>query len=448
MSKKHVVVLDIISLTPELLKDPSLTPNLQKLLKESQHSLVKPVFPAVTGTMQATYITGKPPSEHGIISNGIPDKDYQEITMWNQTMIPIQGEKLWEKVKKQDPTAETAILFWQFSKLTTADYVVTPAPVHLDNKTLMWCDSKPRDLYARLREKYGEFDLKTFWGPLSSIQSSEWIANAALDVLEEFRPRLSLVYLPNLDYSNQRSGPNSDESKQAMKELDTLIGHFIAKLEERGLRDDTRLVILSEYTFKSVTRPIYINRMLNEQGYIAVKSVENMDFLDIEMSRAYALADHQLAHVYINEEKDIPQVKKLLKHTPGIKEVWEESEKQLNHIDHERAGDLIAIAEHDSWFAYYWWMEDKRAPEFAYNVDIHRKPGYDPMELFVDPKTFKIPFDAERIKGSHGLPPKNKDDYVSLIVTGDDINLPEQMEATDVHNLLLQLVSGSEGGMK
>lgn len=439
MSPKHTVVLDIISLTPQLLQEPELTPNIQKLLAEGQHCKIKPIFPAVTGTAQATYITGEPPSQHGIISNGLMDRQQQEITMWNQTMIPIQGEKLWEKLKREDPEATTAILFWQFSKLTTADYVVTPAPIHLEDQMLQWCDTKPRDLYGMLAEKYGEFDLKTFWGPLASKKSSEWIAQAALDILEQFRPRLSLVYLPNLDYNAQRFGPNSEPFRQSVKELDEVIGMFVDQLEQRGLREDTRIVLLSEYNFKTVNQPVYINKLLNEHGYIQVKPVQGMDFADIEMCRAFALADHQIAHVYVKNPDDIEGVKQLLLNTPGVAEVWGEEEKQEHRIDHEGAGELIAIAEPNSWFVYYWWMNDERAPGFARTVDIHRKPGYDPVELFVDMKTFQIPLEPDRICGSHGLPVRDEQDLVSMIVTGKDIELPEMIDATEVHQLLLQL---------
>lgn len=439
MSSKHIVVLDVISLTPQLLNDPELTPNIRKLLEEGQHCKIRPVFPAVTGTVQATYITGEPPSRHSIICNGLMDKNHKEVTMWNQTMVPVQGEKLWEKLKKDDPEATTSILFWQFSKLTTADYVVTPAPIHLDDKMILWCDSKPRDLYSKLTERYGEFDLKTFWGPLASVKSSEWIAQAALDVLEEYRPRLSLVYLPNLDYQSQRFGPDSEPARKSVKELDEVIGRFVEELEKRGLKDETRIVLLSEYNFKPVNRPVYINRLLNESGYLATNRVQDMDFIDIEMSGAFALADHQVAHVYVPNPDDIPAIKQLLLETPGIAEVWGAQEKQENGIDHEGAGELIAIAEPDSWFVYYWWLDNKNSPEFAHTVDIHRKPGYDPVELFIDMKTLKIPLEPERIQGSHGLPARDENDLVSMIVTGKDIDLPEEMDATEVHDFLLNL---------
>ncbi|WP_255445028.1 alkaline phosphatase family protein [Bacillus sp. TE8-1] len=440
MEKKNVIVLDIISLTEEHLNDAELTPNIRKLLENGQQAKIKPVFPAVTGSMQATYITGTSPAEHGIICNGLPNWNTKEITMWNQTMLPVEGKKIWEKLKEEDLAAKTAVLFWQFSKLSTADYVVTPAPIHLDKKTIMWCDSKPRGLYEKLREKYGEFDLKSFWGPLSSVKSSEWILDAAIDVLEEYKPRLSLVYLPNIDYNAQRFGPESEAAKRSIKEIDSLIGNFVEQLEERNLKEQTRLVILSEYNFKTVNRPIFINQTLNKEGYVAIKHVENMDFLDLEMSKAFALADHQLAHVYIQDSRDIGVVKEILERTPGIAEVWGEEEKRVHKINHELSGQLIAIAEPDSWFVYYWWLNDEQAPEFAYNVDIHRKPGYDPVELFVNPKTFQIPLEPERIKGSHGLPAKDKRDYVSLVVTGRDFELPDTLEATEVHDLLLKLV--------
>lgn len=439
MNNHHVLVLDIVSLSPEHLQDPELLPNIHHILDQGQQIKVNPVFPAVTGTIQATYITGKSPSEHGIICNGLPNRDYKEFSMWNQTMIPIQGEKLWETLKKADPEAKTAILFWQFSKLSTADYVVTPAPFHLENRMIQWCASKPGGLYSKLREELGDFDLRTFWGPLASLQSSDWILKAVMNVLEEYKPRLSLVYLPNLDYNAQRFGPDSVQAKQSLKEIDGLVGYLIDELKRRQLYENTRIVLLSEYAFKPVQRPIYINRFLREQGYQAVDIVENMEFINLENSRAFALADHQLAHIYIPCPGDIPEVKRILKELPGIAEIWEEAEKKQHRIDHDRSGELVAIAEPDSWFVYYWWLEDERAPEFAHTVDIHRKPGYDPVELFVDPKTYRIPLQPELIRGSHGLPVRGETDQVSMIVSGRDLALPQEVDATEVHDLLLRL---------
>ncbi|MFB6367275.1 alkaline phosphatase family protein [Paenibacillus elgii] len=439
MKKQHVLVLDIVSLCPEHLQDAALLPNIRQLLDEGHHIKVNPVFPAVTGTVQATYITGKPPAEHGIICNGLPDRDYKEMTMWNQTMVPIQGEKLWETLKKADAEAKTAIFFWQFSKLSSADYVVTPAPIHLENRMIQWCASKPHGLYSQLREQLGDFDLRTFWGPLASIQSSDWILKAAIDVLESYRPKLSLVYLPNVDYNAQRFGPDSAQAKQSLKEIDGLIGYLVEELKRRRLYEETRIVLLSEYAFKPVRRPIYINRFLRNLGYQVVDRVEEMEFINMEHSRAFALADHQLAHVYIPNAKDIPEVKRVLQELPGIAGVWGEDEKKQHRIDHERSGELIAIAEPDSWFVYYWWLEDERAPEFAHTVDIHRKPGYDPVELFVDPNTYRIPLQPELIRGSHGLPVRGEHDQISMIVTGRDLDLPQELDATEVHDLLLRL---------
>ncbi|MFB0840581.1 alkaline phosphatase family protein [Paenibacillus oleatilyticus] len=439
MKKQHVLVLDIVSLCPEHLQDAELLPNIRQLLDEGHHIKVNPVFPAVTGTVQATYITGKPPAEHGIICNGHPDRDYKEITMWNQTMVPVQGEKIWETLKKADPEAKTAIFFWQFSKLSSADYVVTPAPIHLESRMIQWYASKPNGLYSQLREQLGDFDLRTFWGPLASLKSSDWILKAAIDVLENYRPRLSLVYLPNLDYNAQRFGPDSVQAKQSLKEIDGLIGYLVEELKRRRLYEDTRIVLLSEYAFKPVRSPIYINRFLRKLGFQAVDRVEEMEFINMENSRAFALADHQLAHVYITNSDDIPEVKRALQELPGIAEVWGEDEKKQHRIDHERSGELIAIAEPDSWFVYYWWLEDERAPEFAHTVDIHRKPGYDPVELFVDPKTYRIPLQPELIRGSHGLPARGENDRISMIVSGRDMELPQELDATEIHDLLLRL---------
>ena len=122
----------------------------------------------------------------------------------------------------------------------------------------------------------------------------------------------------------------------------------------------------------------------------------------------------------------IPQVKALVEALPGVERVLDEEGKRELGLDHPRSGELVAIAHADSWFTYYYFLDDARAPDFARTVDIHRKPGYDPVELFLDPalrlpklriasrlaqKTLGmrylmdvISLDATLVKGSHGRP--------------------------------------------
>jgi hypothetical protein len=149
--------------------------------------------------------------------------------------------------------------------------------------------------------------------------------------------------------------------------------------------------------------------------------------LDCGASRAFAVADHQIAHVYVRRAEDVSAVAELLRRTAGIEQVLDRAGQREVGLDHERSGELVAVAAPRAWFTYYFWLDDALAPDYARTIDIHRKPGYDPVELFVDPRLafpklriaarlaqkllgFRyymdvIGLDASIVKGSHGRLP-------------------------------------------
>jgi hypothetical protein len=195
---------------------------------------------------------------------------------------------------------------------------------------------------------------------------------------------------------------------------------------------------------------------------LAVREEIGRELLDAGASQAFAAADHQIAHVYVNEPAVLPLVVRALKDTPGIAHVYAGDARRVVDLDHRRAGDVIAIAEADSWFTYYYWLDDARAPDFARTVDIHRKPGYDPVELFLDPtKPFinariawkllrrklgfrslldVIPLDASLVKGSHGRPPASRDVGPLFITQQSNLLDSDEIAATDVCGLILRHV--------
>ncbi len=413
------VVIDVVGLTPELIG--AHTPHLRAFVEAGKCASVEPMLPAVTCSAQSTYLTGLWPEAHGIVGNGWYFRDEAEVKFWRQSNKLVGGEKVWETARKLDPTFSCVKLFWWYNMYSTADWSVTPRPMYpADGRKIPGIYTQPADLRDTLQQQLGQFPLFKFWGPGSSIESSEWISASAQYVETQHTPTLSLIYLPHLDYCLQRVGPDVELVAQELRQIDRVCGELITFYEARG----ARILLLSEYGIMPVSRPVHINRVLREAGFLAVREELGRELLDAGASRAFAVADHQVAHVYVARPEDVVAVKSLLEGIEGIEFVLDDEGKHAHHLAHARAGDLVVVAEKDAFFSYYYWLDDARAPDFARCVDIHRKPGYDPAELFLDPAIrfpkgkiawkllqkklgFRylldvIPLDASLVKGSHG----------------------------------------------
>jgi predicted AlkP superfamily pyrophosphatase or phosphodiesterase len=395
---KHSIVLDIVGLEYKHL-DSGLVPNIEKIARAGEAARLEPVFPAVTCTVQASILSGKYPREHGIVANGLYDRVTYNVSFWEQPSSLVQAKRAWD-IKP----GKAAALFWQNTMYANSDIVVTPRPIHLDDKMVMWCYSRPPGYYEKLKEKFGEFNLASYWGPLASHKSSEWIANAAEYTLESERPELLFVYIPHVDYSAQRFGKESAQVKEDLKKADEIVGRLVQKAIDLGMHDDTQFVIISEYAFNDVKGAVPLNLILREADLLSVHTIADKEYLDFEYSKAFAMVDHQVAHIYVKEGFE-REARKVLEATAGVDRILDGKGKQELKIDNERSGELVAISAKDRWFSYYWWQDESKAPDFARRVDIHRKPGYDPVELFVDMKTKSIPLDPSLVKGSHGRPP-------------------------------------------
>lgn len=427
---RKTVVLDVVGLSSALIGDK--TPFLKSYLERSHLSRINPHLPAVTTAMQTTYLTGKWPTDHGIVGNGWYDRTDSEVKFWKQSNKLVQGESVWDIAKRRNADFTCAQLFWWYNMYSGADYSVTPRPNYLaDGRKMPDCYAHPAGLRDELQEKFGPFPLFNFWGPGADIRSSEWIADAAMYVEEKYSPTLSLVYLPHLDYCQQKYGPDISRIGAELLEIDALLQRLVTFYEKRG----ARIILLSEYGIVPVSRPVHINRVLREAGMLGIRTERGLELLDAGASRAFAVADHQVAHVYINDGAVKQQVAELLERVPGIAMVLDDAGKNAHHIAHERAGDLVAVAEPDSWFTYYFWLDDRLAPDYARVVDIHKKPGYDPVEMFMTSKLragykllrkklgFRyvldvIPLDATLVKGAHGaidVPPE----YFPVLITGE-----------------------------
>jgi predicted AlkP superfamily pyrophosphatase or phosphodiesterase len=466
---KYIIVLDIVGLEIGHI-DSNLLPNIGDIAAHGEAAKMQPVFPALTCPVQSSILSGTYPSQHGIIANGLYDRMKCEVSFWDQASALVQVDRVWDVAKKNNKRAsgvsspssvslgssfsslKTAVLFWQNTMYAGSDIVVTPRPLHFQDHMEMWCYSKPIGFYDNhLKQKLGEFDLASYWGPLASSKSSEWICDAAKYTLENQRPNLMFTYIPHVDYSAQKFGKKSKQVQDDLKKADDIVGDIVDKTVQLGIHDDTQFIILSEYGFNDVKEAVPLNLRLRDENLLVTRTINEREYIDYEYSNAFAMVDHQIAHIYIKEGY-LEQTKTALEDTEGVARILSGREKNDLRIDHERSGELIAISDRDKWFSYYWWYSRDKAPSFAQTVDIHRKPGYDPVELFLDPHSKSIPLDTSLVRGSHGRPadPSTQEGY-SLYVsnyksTSGAINHPEQtiagtVDCVGIGQYLLNLVS-------
>ena len=419
------------------------TPTLYGWASAGAIAELTPTFPCVTSPVQATMLTGSTPAAHGVIANGFYDRDRREVKFWVAHNDVIAGDQVWETIRKKSPKLRSAVWHAQNIKGAAADFIITPAPIHEPDGTpaeggtpaaggtpavsgtpaaggtaaaggapaaggtpRLWCYSKPEGMYQELLDTLGHFPLQHYWGPMANIESTRWILDAALWLIRKHAPNYHWIYIPHLDYAAQKHGPNSPEAKRALRELDQRLGEFADHIAESPIGDHVVYLVAGEYALTDVVGAVYPNRNLREAGLLAVRQEAGAEYLDPAASKAFAMVDHQLAHVYVEpaDPRIIGQVREMFLSVPGVAGVYAGHDRARIGLDHQRSGDLVLVTDDAHWFAYYWWLADTAAPPFARTVDIHRKPGYDPVELFLDPGTKGIPLDAELVKGSHGVP--------------------------------------------
>lgn len=500
---QRTAVINIVGLTGSLIGEH--TPRIRDFAARGAQAVVSPAFPAVTCTAQSTYLTGTPASVHGIVGNGWYNRELAEVQFWKQSNHLVRGRKIWEELReksaianRQSPGAKPftcAKLFWWYNMYSTADYSITPRPMYpADGRKIFGIYTNPGPVRHEIQRDLGSFPFATFWGPAAGKQSpagvpdaaSRWISESAKWIENKFQPTLNLIYLPHLDYNLQRYGtysvgragsplpaaatgtdgahgvtrPTNPAIVPDLRATDAIVGGLIDFFRAR----DVQVVLLSEYGITNVNMPVHLNRIFRHQGWLTVKDELGLEILDCGASKVFAVADHQVAHIYLNDDSLETRVRDLLDNREVVEAVLGRTEKAAAGIDHPRAGDLIAVAPENAWFTYYYWDEDARAPDFARTVDIHRKPGYDPVELFSDPALsplalkakiawrllqkklgFRmlmdvIPLDASLVKGSHGRRPKEEADFPVLISSRADLLAAKRIEATDVYHALVRHV--------
>ena len=362
-----VLLIDVVGLTQRQIGEH--TPHLARLAREGACAPMDGVLPAVTCSAQATMLTGLMPAQHGAVGNGWFERESGEVAFWRQSNALVAGEKLYDAARARDPAFTCAKIFWWWNMGAGVDWSITPRPFYpADGRKIVAVYGQPRSFAADLESELGPFPFFDFWGPRSGLPSSRWIADATLRTLERQRPTLTLCYLPHLDYDHQRLGPGAPRSLEALREVDGLVGELVEGARKQG----ATTVVVSEYGLCAVERPVHINRALRREGLLEVRETPAGESLDTFASRAFAVSDHQLAHVYARTDEAREHARRVLRNLPGVAEVLDRAGQRKYGLDHARSGDLVAVAERDAWFTYYYWLDDARAPDFARTVDIHR----------------------------------------------------------------------------
>jgi len=443
--RPRILLLSVPGLRAE---DLPLMPALAALAARGQRLPLAPCFPAVTCPVQATLTTGVPPAAHGIVANGLFERSTGHLEMWISPDGVHRAPRLWDRLRERRPDLRTAAWFLLQSKRATADLVCLPAPKHNpDGTETMWCHTNPEPLYADLRARLGEFPLHKFWGPVAGIESSQWIARSFIEAARAAAPHVSCVYLPHLDYAAQRSGPDSPAARSACAELDAVIGTLVEDFGRLVAPDELTVLVAGEYRIRPVSRVLFPNRILREAGLLAVQSGPDGEILDIAASRAWALADHQVAHVYLGTGStpgDVERVAGLFRGRADVARVLVAADlvaAGLESTDRpgagSRCGDVVVETALDAWHSYAYWLDDESAPSFARTIDIHRKPGYDPLELHIDRARLPavaIPLDAALVKGSHGA--------IDPAAAHDTVFIASRPDVADARPLAMQEIAG------
>ena len=427
-------------------RDVEAMPSLRRLARAE----LTPSFPAVTCCVQTNITTGRQPNRHGVVANGLllreetpirRDPDRPEwprperlpyLEMWTAPNQCVEQPQIWDALREKSVTS--AVWFPLHSKFCRADYVCTPAPIHNpDGSESLWCYTKPAELYGTLREQFGDFPLHHFWGPRADLAGSRWIADSALWAMRAFKPGFFDIYLPHLDYAAQKTGPDSPEAAKAVAELDRLLTDFLPKAAEAYGTEPDWLVV-GEYAITPVTHVAYPNRVLRDMGLLHLEQRDGREYVDPLKSRAFAVCDHQFAHLYVHDRDAalMARIADRFRREEGIAEVLVGPAELARYaIDHPRSGEIVLISAPDSWQAYYYWEESTKAPEYARTVDIHLKPGYDPVEMFWDQAAGGIALDATLIKGSHGAPPRSAAQKTVLLAS-DAATFDSQKDFADI----------------
>ncbi len=359
------------------------------------------VFPALTCPVQASFRTASSPGAHGMVANGYYSRELRRAMFWEQSAFLVDGPRIWSRFRSGG--GGVGMMFWQQSLGEDVDLVLSPAPIHKhEGGMIQSFYSRPPHLYRELARRIGrDFNLMHYWGPLASQRSSAWITEALSTLLLErdmHAPELVLGYIPHLDYDLQRHGTGGRHARRALQKVYRWLEDLARVAREAGYD----YLFYGDYAIEETPGgPLYPNRILRAAGFFSARRVGRRTYPDLYGSPAFAMVDHQIAHIYVRDEHRLEMVRELFSDRPEIAAVLGPQEQAQRGIRHPRCGELILVAAKGYWFAYPWWEDAREAPDYAAHVDIHNKPGYDPCELFLGP-WMRVGSDPARVRGSHG----------------------------------------------
>ena len=393
---KRLLIIQVAALSSDLLRR-----NQDLLPAELTFRPMQGVFPAVTCTAQGSFRTASPPAQHGMIANGLYLRDLHRPMFWEQSADLVRGQRIWEGFRRRG--GRVGVLFWQQSLGEAADVILSPAPIHRHHGGMIQdCYSEPAGLYARLCRAVGRpFRLAHYWGPRASARAGDWIAAATAALLDdpEVAPDLCLTYLPGLDYDLQRWGTTHPKARRALGATLRQMGLLLAAGRRRGYE----VLIFGDYAVADTPAgAVFPNRALKEAGLMKVREIRDMEYPDFHSSPAFAVVDHQIAHVYTRNAADAEAARRVLAELPGVAEVLDRAAQAQLDLNHPNSGELVIVAQEGKWLAYPWWTDNRRKPDYASHVDIHNKPGYDPCELLLGWPPMSVSQNTGRIRGSHG----------------------------------------------
>lgn len=405
--QRKILVVDIAALGFELWKKLK-NRKCWNMLKEYS---VETVFPALTCPVQASFRTATSPSEHGICANGFFHREIRKTFFWEQSSALIAGNRIWDNFRLQG--GRVGQLCWQNSIGNDSDLILSPAPIHKHHGGMIQdFYSRPAGLYNELCQQIGaKFNLFNYWGPFTSIKSSKWIVNAATKIIKsQIAPELFLVYIPHLDYDLQKFGTESQQVRNAFRELENVLEELFSCARDCGYE----LLVFGDYAINPVENVIFPNKILREKSLFKCREVKGMLYPDLWTSKAFVLVDHQIAHIYLENHEDISKICEIFSRLEGISQIH-----KISALRKSTAGDIVLEASPGYWFAYQWWEKKSEAPDYASHVDIHNKPGYDPCELILSFwQPFSILMNPKKIRGSHGIS-KGEENCVFLGTTID-----------------------------
>ena len=366
---------------------------------------VASVFPAVTCTVQATMRTALLPSRHGMVANGVWLRNLRRASFWEQSSGLVEGERIWQSFRQGG--RRVGMLFWQQSLGEDVDVLLSPWPVHKHGGGLVdTTHSKPAGLYDELCQRIGRrFKLMHYWGPLASAAASDWIARATVEVMGlDLAPDLLFTYLPHLDYSLQRHPATDRRNTQAFGQL----RDCLALLHNAAERHGYDLLVFGDYAIGPAQQVRFPNRVLRAKGLLETRPVKRECHVNLHESAAFAMVDHEVAHVYVRDPARQAEVETALRTLGDDVDVLSGERLAAAGIAHPNCGEIVLAGKPGTWFAYPWWDDAAEAPGYAAHVDIHNKPGYDPAELFFGWHPFVVSLDPTRVKGTHGAVDPNR----------------------------------------